>query len=117
MYEDSARFQARQARLSQRFDKAVREKDYHGIIRARFAMLGYSYDEGDDSGGGSALASITSAAATLGSAYIQSQQPANTTVVPTRTNPAYGAAAPTGSGTILLVLVAVAAVTIFALRG
>lgn len=115
MNPNSARFQQRQERLNSRFNKAVREANYPEIIRTRFAMLGYSYS--DDSGSGSALASISSAAASLGSAYILASQKSpnfnqnfNNVSVPTRINPAYGAAQPVGGSTVLWVVVAVAAI-------
>lgn len=114
MYQDSARFQARQARLSARFDKAMREKNLDEIVKARFAMLGYSY-EGDETGGGSALDSITNAAVSLGSAYIASQTPPNQVLVPTRTNPPY--AAPKSSSGIVLLLAVVLVVGLFVYKG
>jgi hypothetical protein len=112
MQTNSARFQARQTRLNAQFQQAVRDNNPDEIIRNRFAMLGYSYDDnGSGSGSGSALASIIAAAGSIGSAaIIASHQPSTAVAIPTRTNPAFGAAQPVGGNTILVVvLVAVVA--------
>lgn len=111
--------EARNTRLNTALQTAIQKRDFDGIVKNRFALLGYSYSE-DDSGGGSALASITAAAATLGSSYILSQQPNNGVNVPTRTNPAYGATAPTSTGTIFLVVGVLAVLiggAVFVMRG
>lgn len=95
--------------LSRVEQRKGRELSPDEILKHRFAALGY-YDSSDDGGGGSALDSITAAAASLGSAYIVSQNQPQYTQVPTRTNPAYGAATPffssggsTGMGGFFLV--------------
>lgn len=108
----SARREARNLRLNRAFQTAIAKNDADGIVKNRFALLGYSYSE-DDTGGGSALASITAAAASLGSAYILSTAPNNGVLVPTRTNPAYGAAAPSRGiffSVIVVGLIAIGAV-------
>lgn len=105
MNVNSARFQARQMRLNAQFQQAMRENNPSEIVRTRFAMLGYSYD---DSGSGSALASIIAASASLGSAAILASNSNNSVSVPTRINPAYGAAQPVGNSTVLLLVVGAA---------
>ena len=79
--------------LSKFAQRKNRELSPDEIIRHRFAALGY-YDDSDDSGAGSAIASISQAAATLGSAYIYSKNQPQYTQVPTTTRPTYGAATP-----------------------
>lgn len=119
MNHNSARYQQRADRLNRQFLRAVREQNADGIVKNRFALLGYSYAE-DDSGSGSALASLSAAAVSLGSAYIQSQAPQNAVAVPTRTQPAYGAAAPTSSNTLLFIgvgLVVVIGGLLFVMKG
>ena len=97
----------RRETLQRQFTKACRERNLDEIIRTRFTLLDYSYAE--DSGGGSALASITQAAATLGGAYIATQNRSNAVQVPTRTLPAFGAATPTNTSTVLVVVLVIAA--------
>jgi hypothetical protein len=91
------------ARALPKFDK---ENDR--VVLRQLAALGYVDDYGSDGGSGSALDSITNAAATLGSAYIISNAQRNNSVnVPTRTNPAYGSATSGPSGSVLIVVVLV----------
>jgi hypothetical protein len=81
------------------------DKKTDRLVLRRLAALSYvSDDYSDSSGSGSALDSITAAAATLGSAYILSQSPNNSVNVPTRTIPAYGSATAGGGGTILIIV-------------
>ena len=83
------------------------------ILRHRFAALGY-YDTADDTGSGSALDALASAATALGSTYIASQGTAPYAVnAPINTLAPYGAppiGAPTatitgsiGSGSVLVI--------------
>lgn len=74
----------------------------------------------NDSGSGSALSSIQSAALSLGSAAVASQLGPTRTNVPTTAYPAYGASAPmSSSSTIAIVLVIIVAIggLFFAMKG
>lgn len=119
--ESTMRFQRREMRLNRSMQKAIAAKDFRSIVATRCAQLGYSYeDESDSTGSGASLASITAAAATLGSAYIVSQAPVNSVQVPTRTIPAYGSATPASGGTmfaIVAVLLIIVGGIFFALKG
>jgi hypothetical protein len=108
--EHTRGYMERRMRLETKEQRALESGDYDGFIKARFALLGYSYDDESDSGGGSALASITAAAASLGSAYVLSQNQPSRVQVPQTTVPTYGAAASplAGSSSSMLLLVGVA---------
>lgn len=95
------------------------DSDSDRLVMRRLAALSYVDDDYDSSGSGAALASISAAAATLGSAYILSKSPNNGVIVPTRTIPAYGAATSGGSMLIVVVLVIALGIggLIFAMKG
>ena len=111
-----ARREARTQRLNRSLQSSIKRNDFDGVVKNRFALLDYSYAE-EDSGGGSALASITAAAATLGAAYVATQAPNNGVLVPTRTNPAYGAGAPRSSGLLIFGVLAVVTVGVILFVG
>jgi hypothetical protein len=103
------------------FGGGIPKMENDRLVMRRLAALSYVEDDSSDSSGsGAALASISAAAATLGSAYILSQSPNNSVNVPTRTIPAYGANT-TGGGSMLLVVVAVIVIGVgalfFAMKG
>jgi hypothetical protein len=104
--ESSKGYMVRQMRLQNESQAALESGDFDRFIKKRFACLGYSYDDDDSGGDGSALASITAAAASLGSAYVLSQNRPSTVSVPQTTIPTYGAGSALGGGgssTLLLV--------------
>lgn len=94
--------------------RGKREQDFVNVLRGR--MLCSQFEdvsgEGEDSGGGSALDSITSAAASLGGAYIAAQSRNNNSFTPQlpRTlygSGTYGAVAPGTAGQPSLGVIAV----------
>jgi hypothetical protein len=91
------------------------EEQYEEILRRRFKSLGYDdYGDDSDSGGGAVASNIISAAATLGSAYVASQNQNLTTQSPIAIRPAYATSTGSSSMLLIVVVIIVALVGVFA---